>query len=535
MIAKNHDSIAAVSPEEYREASSKSLVTVRAPNGSLVTGSLAPKKPRRRHFNAANVDRLTSGWTSTSQGPNYEVRQSLRVLRARSRNLANNDEYIKRFFNLLKQNVIGDKGISLLPDAKENGKPDKNANEQLRNAWRAWCRKGVCTMDGKLSFKDVQRLLLVGIARDGEAITRHIRGRSAGNDFNYALQLIEPDHLDETYERNLPGLRRIMMGIEFDQWHKVHVYYFLTRHPGEMYSATKSARRQPVAAGDITHTFVMERVNQLRGVPWIHAAMWRLNMLGGYEDAELVASRAESSKMGFFTTPDGEAPPGTESDDEESDDEEDKGNFIEKIEAGRFGILPQGYDFKTFDPQHPNASFKDFLKAMLRGVSAGINVGYNALANDLENVNYSSLRQGELNDRDAWRCIQDWYAGDELQPIYEKWLLMALTSNVLDLPVRKIENFLYPRWKPRGWAWVDPLKEVNANIKAIEFGLKSRQDVAAEQGRDVEDTFNELAEEKKLAAKLGISINQVTKNAKDNNDDDDENDQDGKTVQNGND
>ena len=478
-------------------------------------GSLPPakKKQTKRGIDPAKVDRLTSTWTTTSLGPNYEVRQSLAILRARSRNLATTDEYIKRFFHLLKQNVCGEKGIQLAPKFVDpaTGEVDKNANEKLRNAWSAWGRKGSCTMDGRLTFKDFQRLFLPSIARDGEQMIRHIRGRSAGNDFNYSLQLIEPDHLDHTYERNLRGFNRIVMGVETDSYHRALAYHFLTQHPGESISAGTRTMREVVNAKDVIHPFISERVNQIRGIPWIHAAMWRLQMIGGYEEAELVSSRASSAKMGFYYTPDGDPPPGT---DDESEDH--KGEFVNDAEPGTFEILPKGYDVKEYDPQHPNSSFKDFMKAVLRGISSGINVSYPSLANDLEGVNFSSIRQAVLDDRDAWRCLQDWFSEQVLQPIYEEWLLMALTSNQIDLPARKIEQFIYPRWKARGWSWVDPLKEVKANIEAIDKGLKSRQDVMIENGRDLDDTFNELAEEQSLAAKLGISIDKVVTNGNDN-------------------
>lgn len=472
----------------------------------------------RRGYDAAAISRLYSDWVNSADGPNTETRLSLAILRARSRNLANNNDHVKRFLSLLTQNVIGDMGIRMLPDARnERGEPDNDANTKIANAWYDWCRKGICTADGRLSFRDAQILALKTVARDGENLVKHIRGEhEAGNLFAYAIQLLEPDHLDDKYEQ--AGYeKRVIMGVEVNRYTRPLAYYILTEHPNERrYGVYGYGRRQRIAADRILHTYIVERANQVRGIPWLHTAMRRLKMLGGYEEAELVAARLGASKMGFFKSADGSPPPI----DSASDD--GKGEFVHDAEPGIFSILPDGYDFEPFDPQHPNSSFDAFVKATLRGIASGLNLSYNSLANDLEGVNYSSLRQGALDDRDGWRCVQAWFIENYLQPIYEKWLVHALATQ-LQLPPRKMENYLYPRWKPRGWQWVDPQKEVNANVVAIQNGIKSRTDIHAERGTDIEDTFIELQLEQKLAEKHGISISGKPANMTPGDDDEEKN------------
>lgn len=468
----------------------------------LRSRNLPQQLNNQRQFDAAKVDRLTAGWTTSSLGPNAEIRHALSTLRARSRNLATNNDYGKRFIKMLTTNVLGEAGIRLVPHVlNAQGKPDVDNNERINDAWLEWCEKGICTVDGHLSQVDVQSLALRSIARDGENLARHIRGSTANNRFGYALQLIEAEHLDESYERQNTRQNRVVMGVEINNWKRPLAYHILTEHPYDFgYSSAGQQKRTRVPAKDIIHSYSLDRINQLRGVPWMHTAMRRLDMLGGYEWAELVASRASAGKMGFYTSPDGDSPGADET------DASGEGGFIEDFEPGHIGLLPEGYGFQGWDPQHPNGAFKDFVKAILRGAASGLNVSYNALANDLEGVNYSSLRQGALDDRDAWRCLQHWFISDFLLPIYREWLVMAITTGALPLPMRKIQDFMNPRWKPRGWQWVDPLKEVKANIEAIKFGLKSRSDVHAEQGRDIEDTFEELMLEDALAETKKINI-----------------------------
>ena len=56
----------------------------------------------------------------------------------------------------------------------------------------------------------------------------------------------------------------------------------------------------------------------------------------------------------------------------------------------------------------------------------------------------------------------------------------------------------------RGWGWVDPQKEINAAVTAVENNMSSLTQIAATQGRDVEETLTELKAEKDLITNMGL-------------------------------
>jgi capsid protein len=90
--------------------------------------------------------------------------------------------------------------------------------------------------------------------------------------------------------------------------------------------------------------------------------------------------------------------------------------------------------------------------------------------------------------------------------VFEDWLLMALTTQKIPLPLTRYDKFNQPVWRPRGWSWVDPLKEVKSNIEAVGAGFMSAQDVASQQGQDIEDVYAQLALEQSLREKHGITL-----------------------------
>jgi len=448
----------------------------------------------RRGFDAASGSRLFNDWTTSSYSSTEELKYTLGKIRARSRDLFNNNDYARRFIELCKANIAGPQGVQLQARAiEDNGSADKVANQIIEKEFSNWGKS--CTVDGRLGWVDAQKLFVETVARDGECLIRLVRGYN--NPYGFAIQFIEADHLDETFNEELKSDSKIEMSVEMDKFRRPKAYHLLVKPPNGI-ALVRGNDRQRVPASEILHGYMVNRPNQVRGIPWAVTAMSRLHMLGAYEQSELVAARVASAKMGFFTSPDSEGYVG--------EDVMEGYTPIMEAEPGSFEQLPAGMDFKSFDPDHPTTAFKDFEKAMLRGISSGLNVSYASLSNDLESVNYSSIRQGSLDERDHWRSSQRWLIDHFCRPIFEVWLDEALARQAVPLPVRKRDKWVKVDWHPRGWQWIDPQKEVAANIEAVKNGFKSLADVMAEQGRDPFDTLSQLAAEKELAEAMGLNL-----------------------------
>jgi lambda family phage portal protein len=202
--------------------------------------------------------------------------------------------------------------------------------------------------------------------------------------------------------------------------------------------------------------------------------------------------------MGFFSDPETMEHTG----------DEDLADWEPTVEAdpGTFERLPAGVEFKDWDPDHPATAFEAFVLAVLRGASSGLGTSYVSLSGDLRGVSYSSIRQGNLDDRDFWRTLQTWTVEHFTDRVYRDWLKMSLLTQAVPLPPGKYDKFCAPVWRPRGWPWVDPLKEVNANEKAIQGKQRSLQAVLGEQGIDIEEILidNQIAEE--IAEKFGTTL-----------------------------
>lgn len=469
----------------------------------LFNGKTIEKAVAKRRFDAAAISRLTAGWMADQNSIDNELRSDLDRLRMRSRDLANNNDYMRKWLQMTAANIVGPNGFLLQVRVEDQaGIQDAYANNAIEAAWSRFCR--VCDVTGRMSFVDMLRALVKTVARDGEFLVRKVVGK--GNEFGFALQLIDIDRLDTRY--NVPaseGRNAVVMGIEVDANSRPVAYFMFSAHPSEYGQRV----RERVPAGEIIHKFITDRPEQTRGIPWNHAVIKSIHDLNEYNKSALVAARKGADTLGFFVSPNGEPP---------SMDDTDGGDPISVSVPGMYETLPEGYDFRAYESQYPSATYGEFVKAHLRRIATGLGVSYNTLAEDLEGVNYSSIRSGVLNERDQWMSLQSWLIDAFLTPLFEEWLRFALLNNAIKLPngsalpLAKYEKFSAHTWLGRRWQWVDPLKDIEAARLAVQSGVSSPQSVAAQMGMDVDDVLADIARFEKSVATAGVKMVSYEKN-----------------------
>lgn len=475
-----------------------------APSARARTGS--------RRFDGAVVDRLTSSWLATNIAIDQELRRDLDRLRARSRDMFKNNEHAAKFSRMVRNNIVGPQGFTLQARAiGANGELDQADNKVIETGFAKWSRRENCDVRGRLNWKQICRGASVSLARDGEFIFKKVRGAKAGA-FGYQLQAIDVDRLDTYYNRApANGQNAIVMGVEVDAVRKPVAYHVWTSASGNGAEAYRVRERIPAA--EIIHCFVPMEEEQVRGVPWMHAAMRISNDLKGYREAAVIAARVGAAKMGVWQTPDGGPPPGSVAEiDGDGTTPAAAQEYVTDATPGHFDYAPPGYQLAAFDPAYPHEQFDSFCKATLRGIAGAIGVSYNGLANDLEGVSFSSIRQGVLEERDEWMVLQDFMIDELAVVVFEDWLDMALLRGALTLPggsplpASKRDKFAEHQWQARRWQWVDPMKDIEAAIAAINNGLSSPQIIAAQQGKDVNDIIDDLARFEQLLASKNVTL-----------------------------
>ena len=455
---------------------------------------------QERAYGGAAVNRLTGDWSAMNTSADSEILTSLRILRARSRQLVRDNEYAKHAVRIITNNVVGN-GIGMQAQVlSAGGKLQGKINDAIEQGWGLWSEKKTCHTAGMLSFGEIERLSMVQLVTAGEAIIRKIRRPFGGGTIPLALEVMEADQLLDNWQTaRAPNGNAIRMGVEIDEWHRPVAYWFSPKHPGDyQFTSFEPSRFVRVPAEDIIHLYVVERWPQSRGEPWFHAALKTLHNVGGYEDAEIVKARASANIVGFIRSPEPLAADGTVN-----------GRKVVDTEPGTWQTLLPGEDVAGFAPNTPNPAVDPFLRYMLRKMAVGIGVSYESLSRDYSQSNYSGSRMGLLDDRDLYRMVQGFLCRNLRQDIHREFLDAAVLVGEIKVGADYVSNsaqYQAVRSTPRGWSWIDPSKEVAAYKMAVRSGFMTVGDVIAQTSpdSDVEDTFKRREEELDMAEGMGL-------------------------------
>jgi lambda family phage portal protein len=266
-----------------------------------------------------------------------------------------------------------------------------------------------------------------------------------------------------------------------------------------------------VPANEIIHLRIAERWPQTRGVPWLHTVIGKLRDIDGYSEAEIIAARGAANYMAWVKTPTdprsplaGAVPPGSTGQGAQK---------VVEIAPGLVAQLGPGEELNFISPNRPNPAMDPFLRMMLREVAAGCGTSYESLSRDYSQSNYSSSRLALLDDRDLWRVLQQWFIRSFRAKLHPIFLQQAILSGAVPaVPIEAygadMRRYCAARYKPRGWTWIDPTKEVEAFAKAVRNGFTTVGDVISKtgDGADLEDVLDGRSQELKQMQKLGLEF-----------------------------
>lgn len=465
--------------------------------------------PARRMYASAKGGRTTGGFgNSSNSSADAELQISLTAMRARSRQMVRDSSYAKRAKTVIMNNVIGS-GVGLQAQVVgARGELRTNINAAIEEAFNEWACASACHTAGAMHFHDLERAAMGEVFEAGECFIRMHYRAFGDSEVPLALELIEPERIAHEFVE--PGALRpdteLRMGIEVDDFGRAVAYWVRQRHPGDIrMRAGATDRYERVPAADMFHLRIVTRSPQTRGEPWMHTSLRKIDDINEATAGELAAVRASSYYFGTIKTPETTDPLVTETD--------SAGKQMMDIEPLTVQELNPGEEFEFHAPNRPNANLDAFLRHMLREIASGTGVSYESISRDYSQSNYSSSRLALLEDRDLYKVFQLWWIRNFRHRLHKVWLQQAVLAGAVE-GLRPGEYAAMPRkfeavhFKPRGWSWVDPTKEVTAYKEAIKAGLTTLTDViaATADGRDIEDVIATRRRELDMLEAAGIEV-----------------------------
>lgn len=468
----------------------------------------APRADRqRRAYAAARNTRNSIGFGSSgNSSADAEIHLSLTQLRARSRQMVRDSAYAKRARTVIVDNVIGS-GIGMQAQVKtsRDGELFERVNSDIEAAWCEWSCAEYCHTGGVMHFNDLERAAMGQVVDAGEAFIRLHRRPFGDSAVPLALELIEAERVAHDVQPGATGDNvTVRMGVEIDEFNRPVAYWIRQQHPGDIRQrAGATDRYERVPAADILHVYIADRWPQTRGEPWFHTVLRKLDEMNEYTSLEVQAARGSAAYFATIETPE-ESSPLANTEDETS-------AKVMDLEPMTVQELAPGEKLEFHTPNRPNSALDPFMRAMLREVASGIGVSYESLSRDYSQSNYSSSRLSLLDDRDRWRTLQKWWIRSFRERLHEVWLgqavmARAIPSVSIQAYALDMERFEAVKFKPRGWMWVDPTKEVEAYKEARRAGFISTTDIIAQTGggTDVEDVISDIKREDAMFEAAGI-------------------------------
>lgn len=450
---------------------------------------------------AGRSSRRLSTWNATRQHINALIAGSGNTVLSRSRFLVRNNGYAAGGIEAWASASVG---AGIVPSWQVG---DVGLRREGHELFRAWTDES--DAEGLTDFYGQQRRG----AREGYIAGEYFlrqrpRYLSDGLTVPLQLQMLPSEMLDHAYTTTAPNGNAIRQGIEFDRVGRRVAYHFWREHPGDTtLSMARSGGRTRVSADEVIHVIDPVEAGQIRGLTRFSAGMVKLWTLDGFDDAELERKKTASLFAGFVTRTDADG----ELFQQAVNEAKAAGEEIATpgLEPGTMMNLLPGEDVRFSSPADVGSSYEPFQYRTLLQVCMGLGIPYYELTGDLKQANYSSLRSGMVAFRRRIEAFQHAVLVFLMCRRVWRWFLdAAVLGGKLDLPGYATDPTPYLRvnWITPKWEWVDPFKDIKAEIAAKDAGLKSRSAIIRAMGEDPEQVDQEISTERDREKSLGLDF-----------------------------
>jgi len=495
---------------------------------------------------AAIFDKQINLWQPPLSSADAEIIPEKSMLDARARDVSRNDAYVQGGAQLHKDSIVG---AMYLLNSKPNqvilGWTDDRIEafqKEVEAKFQVWAESPHNWVDAS-RHNDLTGLirLAVGVYTfGGEVLATCEWISNARREFKTAIQMIDPDRLITPY--TAMGNPNVRGGIRSDKFGAPVSAYIRTRHPGDfmmpgqidMLDFKEVGFQKPWGRPQVIHIHEQKRVDQTRGIADIVASLRETAITKKFRDVTLqnavvnatYAASIESelpaevayAQLGGGST--GNAVAGYATDYLKAVNQYVSSSKNMQIDGVKVPHLFPGTKLKMMPAGTPGGVGQDFEQSLLRYIAAGLNVSYEELSRDYTKTNYSSARAAM---QQTWRFMQSrkkQVADRMANIIFRLWLEEAINQDQIESYPASEAGLLYSNghqnlmfdaltecsWIGASRGQIDELKETQAAVLRIKYGLSTHEDELARLGKDYRKVYAQLERERKEREARNIEL-----------------------------
>lgn len=450
------------------------------------------EEEERAGYDAADHSRLNARWYANNEPAEWTDRAERDILRARARDLERNSDIMNSVVGAFKRNVYG-AGYRLRVTTG-----DDETNTLIETAWQEWCRKQNCDVSGTQSFNGLMRTAIERKKVDGGIL--FIKCYTGDGMLPFKLQLVEVDELDDTAVSADNTENRVIGGIEYNKYNRP-IGYHIRQYSLDGFSIEES---KYYPAKDVIFYYSKKRPTQVREVTDMAPTLTRIRDINEFIRALAVKERILACLSVFIQRT---APPTLGRTYEGRDDREYQGKTVT---PGMIQYLNPGETVQTVQPSGQATDAERHVKQQMHLLGSGQGLSYETASRDMSESNYSSARQGAIEDELTYEEERELLL-EVMDEIFETFVISLWLTGRLkkgDFWEHK-QTYFSHKWIRSPKRWIDPEKEAKANMVALQTGQKTWADMAAENGKDWREQVDEIIEILNYGDERGLDMRKV--------------------------
>ena len=445
----------------------------------------------QKAYDAGTYSKQNQNWRVFNESAEVEDSWNRDIVRARSRDLEKNSDVMNSVIGAYKRNVFG-RGYRLRAMTG-----DTDISEALEKAWIKWCKKRNCDVTGTQNLDQMLRMCIERKKIDGGIIL--LKRYTSDGFIPFQLQALEVDELDTLATEPSQKGNKVVGGIEYNPWNKPVGYYF-RRYSTDGFTVENT---EFVDAKDVIFMYSKRRPSQIREMSDMSPTITRIRDINEFIQSVSVKERVLACLSVFIKR----AVPQTLGRSNPSDGGNSERYQGKTLTPGMIQYLGPGDDVDAVIPAGAATDATQFIKQQMRMTGSGQGLSYETVSRDMSESNYSSARQGIIEDEMTYQEDIEMLT-DCLDEIYETFVISCVLSGKVQ--IRNFwsdkETYLEHKWIKAPKKWIDPAKEANANKTALQTGEKTFAELASENGRDWKEQIDEMAEIQEYAEQKGVVV-----------------------------